>query len=101
MQSFGDILGNNKNKKVYRQGSMTAKLILYDWGWRENILYSSKAKQNEKDKGLLMVEKLIEVFGITNYDLQKFKRKTLRFFRDKSTKVPSPFTHIREREEQD
>ena len=89
-------MGSNKNnKKVYRSGSLTAKLIIYDWGWGDNILYSSKGKQNEKEKGLMMVEKLMEVFGITDYDWRAFKRRTLKFFKSKSTKVPSPFSHRR------
>ena len=95
------MVSNKNNKKVYRRGSLTAKLTVYDWGWRDNILYSSKGNQNEKEKGLMMIEKLMEVFGITVHDLQKFKRRTLRFFREKSTKVPSPFRHIREREEKE
>ena len=87
------------------KGIVTAKLILYDWGWRENIIYSSKAQQNEKHKGLFMIEKLRSVFGINRFDERKFKHELLKLNREamKPTtypegKVPSPFSHIREKE---
>ncbi len=66
-----------KQKKINRKPFITAKLILFDWGWRDNILYSSVAKSNEKSKGLAMVERLKNLFNINHHDEKQFREKMI------------------------
>lgn len=87
-----------KPKKVFRKGNITAKLIFYDWGWRENIIYSVTARETEKEKGLMMVSRLKELFGISKKDEDEFKIKIFREFRepiiwkrDDKGQIVSPF----------
>ena len=67
----------NKNKKEHRKGYLTAKLTLFDYGWRDNIVYNAIAKQHEKEKGLAMVERLKNLFNINRFDEEEFKKRMI------------------------
>ena len=94
---------SNKTLKESRKGYLTAKLSIFDWGWAENILFKLKAKQSEKNKGLIMIQKLKELFGISNHDIQLHERKIINdevrkitftrdvFTRDERGNIVSPF----------
>ena len=95
-----------KPKKVNRKGNATAKLTIYDWGWRDNIIYAVTAKANEKLKGLAMLEKLRNLFGVNDIDEKQFRdkmtemqrkaftpeeRKPIRWTRNEKGQIVSPF----------
>ena len=100
----------SKDKKEHKKGYAIAKLTFFDWGWRDNIIYNAKATQNEKDKGLAMLEKLKDFFGVNKIDEEEFKKKMIemqkeaftateypkgrepvKWTRDKKGKIVSPF----------
>ncbi len=93
-----------KPKKEHRKSFVTAKLIFYDWGWRENVIYRVKASCNEKNKGLLMIDAIKNYFGISNADENKdeeirIKRERefraiqpIKWTRDKKGKIISRFS---------
>ncbi len=66
-----------KPKKEIRKGNLTAKLTFFDWGWADNIIYKVKGKVNEKDKGLLMIQKIKEFFGVRNKEIEESERKDI------------------------
>lgn len=87
-----------KAKKQIRKGFLTAKLTFFDWGWADNIIYKQKARVNEKDKGIQMISKIKEFFGITDKDIKEnevitIKRELTRinWTRDQEGKIVSPF----------
>lgn len=92
----------NKIKKEHRKPFVTAKLIFYDWGWRENVIYRVKASCSEKNKGLLMIDAIRNYFGISNreeneYEEIKIKReiraiKPIKWARDEKGNIISPFS---------
>ncbi len=77
-------------KKISRKGYQTAKLTFFDWGWRDNVTYSAKAKPNEKQKGLAMLEKLKDFFGVNKYDEEEFREKMIQLQRDAFTPSEEP-----------
>ena len=60
-----------KQKKEHRKSFVSAKLIFYDWGWRENVIYRLNASCSDKNKGLLMINAIKNYFGINNADENK------------------------------
>ncbi len=75
----------SKDKKEHKKAFVTAKLMLFDWGWRDRIIYNSSAKQHEKDKGIMMVEKLKNLFGISHVDEETFRSKMVELEKDAFT----------------
>ncbi len=91
----------NKKKVETRKNYVTAKLIFYDWGWADNIIYRIKGKVSEKNKGLEMINKIKEFFGIHNNDIKEHEVKIIdeeinkidkiNWTRDEKGKIVSPF----------
>ena len=84
----------NKNKE-HRKGLITAKLVIYDWGWRENVLYRITAKQNDKKKGLRMIQAIKNYFGINSGDEEIIIKKEIekiKWTRDERGNIISPFS---------
>lgn len=96
-----------KPKKQIRKGVLTAKLTFFDWGWADNIIYKVKGKVTEKDKGLLMIQKIKEFFGVRNNEIKDNERKVIqdevqringireknkiKWTRDEKDRIISPF----------
>ncbi len=87
-----------KQKKQIKRAVITAKLVFFDWGWEDNILYRQRAKVNEKEKGIQMISKLKEYFGITNKDIKESEDITItheiqriKWTRDDKGNIVSPF----------
>ena len=103
-----------KPKKEIRKGVLTAKLTFFDWGWADNIIYKVKGKVNEKDKGLLMIQKIKEFFGVRNTEIEESERKDIndeikrikaardkiKWTRDDEGRIISPFDKKIERSEE-
>ncbi|KKK86217.1 hypothetical protein LCGC14_2765440 [marine sediment metagenome] len=88
----------SKKKVENRKNYITAKLVFYDWGWADNIIYRIRGKVSEKEKGLRMIEKIKEFFGITNNSIQeheieenKEEIKRINWTRDEKGNIVSPF----------
>lgn len=89
-----------KNKE-HKKPFATAKLIFYDWGWRENIIYRLSARCNEKGKGLMMINAIKNYFGISDSDERKDEEirirrevraiRPIKFTRDEKGNLASPF----------
>lgn len=60
-----------KQKKEHKKSFVSARLVFYDWGWKENVIYRLKASCSEKNKGLLMIDAIKNYFGISNADESK------------------------------
>ena len=87
-----------KPKKQIRKGVLTAKLTFFDWGWADNIIYTQKARVNEKVKGMQMISKIKHFFGITNNDIKEDEERTIKYeiekiewTRDEKGNIISPF----------
>lgn len=87
-----------KPKKQIRKGVLTAKLTFFDWGWEDNIIYRQKARVNEKEKGIQMISKIKEFFGITNDNIKeneklsiKHEVEKIKWTRDERGQIISPF----------
>ncbi len=92
-----------KPKKQIRKGVLTAKLTFFDWGWADNVIYTQKAKVNEKLKGIQMISKIKHFFGITNKDIKESEEILIRYeiekiewTRDDKGNIISPFKTKRE-----
>ncbi len=96
-----------KPKKQIRKGVLTAKLTFFDWGWADNVIYTQKARVNEKEKGIQMISKIKHFFGITNNDIKESEDITVRYeiekirendpwTRDEKGEIVSPFRTKRE-----
>ncbi len=88
----------SKKKIENRKNYITAKLVFYDWGWADNIIYKIKGRVSEKEKGLRMIEKIKEFFGITNNSIEDHDKKVsdeemkrINWTRDEDGKIISPF----------
>ena len=88
----------SKKNVETRKNYVTAKLIFYDWGWAENIIYRIRGKVSEKNKGLEMINKIKEFFGIHNKDIEEHESKVIddeikkiNWTRDEEGKIISPF----------
>lgn len=87
-----------KVKKQIRKNLLTAKLTFFDWGWADNVVYRQIAKVNEKEKGIRMISKIKEYFGITNKDIKENETITIKreiqrinWTRDEKGRIVSPF----------
>ncbi len=85
-------------KKQIRKSLLTAKLTFFDWGWADNIIYSKKARVNEKKEGIKMISQIKQFFGITNNDIKENEEITIRheiqrieWTRDNEGNIISPF----------
>lgn len=67
-----------KPQKEHRKSFVSAKLIFYDWGWRENIIYRLKASCNEKQKGILMIDAIRNYFGINKSEEKEFEKLKIK-----------------------
>ncbi len=92
-----------KSKKQIRKGVLTAKLTFFDWGWADNVIYTQKAKVNEKLKGIQMISKIKHFFGITNKDISENEEIIIRheiekieWTRNEKGEIVSPFRTKRE-----
>ena len=88
----------SKKKFENRKNYITAKLTFFDWGWADNVIYRIKANVNEKDKGLDMINKIKEFFGIKNIDINEYEVKItndeidrIKWTRDERGNIISPF----------
>ncbi len=110
-----------KIKKINMKGHVTAKLTFFDLGWRDNIIYSVKAKSEEKNKGLMMLEKLRNFFNFSKKDEEDFRKKMIemqikaftptkyfeqlkplkKFERDEKGQIISPFTKKKDEQKED
>ena len=87
-----------KKRKEVKGNHMTAKLSFFEGGWGDRLLYRIKAKTNEKIKGMLMIDKIKDFFGITNNDQRDFEKNNIkeeseriRWTRDERGNIVSPF----------
>ena len=87
-----------KKKAETRKSYITAKLVFFDWGWADNIIYKIKGKETEKDKGLTMIQKIKELFGIRNNEIESYEVKVrvdeldkIKWTRDEKGNIVSPF----------
>ena len=98
-----------KPKKQIRKGVLTAKLTFFDWGWADNVIYTQKARVNEKEKGIQMISKIKHFFGIANKDIKESEEITIKYevekirkddpwTRDEKGNIASPFRTKREDE---
>ena len=85
-------------KKEHRKGYVTAKLVFYDWGWADNIIYKLKGKVTEKGKGLDMIQKIKEFFNINGGEVEEHEKKEqkkeidrIKWTRDEKGNIISPF----------
>ena len=110
-----------KIKKINRKPNVTAKLTFFDFGWRDNIIYSVKATSKEKSKGLMMLEKLNDFFNFSKQDQEDFKKKMIemqikaftptkyfeqvkplkKFERDERGRIISPFSIKKDEQKED
>lgn len=92
---------SDKDKKIVRKNFLTAKLMVYDWGWADKIMYRLIGKTNEKHKGIMMLKKIREIFGITEHDILNYEErevetmrnipKPVKWSRDERGNITSPF----------
>jgi len=89
--------------KEHKKPFATAKLIFYDWGWRENVIYRLTAGCNEKNRGLLMIAAIKNYFGISSADEKKDEEIRIRreirkveWKRDSAGRIVSPFRSKKE-----
>ncbi len=94
----------SKKKAEIRKNYISAKLVFFDWGWADNIIYKIRGKVSEKDKGLTMISKIKEFFGITNKCIENHEKKVsaeevdkIRWTRDEKGNIISPFRSKRVR----
>lgn len=86
------------NKKIIKKNFLTVKLMIYDWGWADNILYRFTAKTSEKLKGVMMLQKIKEVFGISEKDVQEHHEEEIKaqgdipWTKDNRGRIISPFS---------
>ena len=93
----------SKIKKDHKKPFLTAKLIFYDWGWRENVIYRIKSSCNDKEKGLLMIDSIRNYFGINNADENEYEEirikrevramQPIEWTKDKKGRIISPFSN--------
>ena len=88
----------SKNKPTIK-GYLTAKLTVWDWGWADNIVAKIVGRASEKDKGLLMIERIKDCFSISNKDIAEDEKKEIRaeaeriqWTRDEKGNIVSPFS---------
>ncbi|KKL49764.1 hypothetical protein LCGC14_1824460 [marine sediment metagenome] len=88
----------SKKKVENRKNYITAKLVFYDWGWADNIIFRIKGKVSEKNKGLEMINKIKEFFGIRNNDIEEHESEVrdeeverINWTRDERGNIISPF----------
>ncbi len=88
----------SKKKAEIRKSYITAKLVFFDWGWADNIIYKIKGKETEKNKGLTMISKIKELFGIRNNEIKEHDSKVrdeeldkIQWTRDEKGNIISPF----------
>ncbi len=75
-------MGFKKRNRLDHSGVMRARLS-FDEGFRENPIYSIKAKTTEKDKGMEMLELIEQNFSISKKDRdEKFIAKMEEFNQD-------------------
>ncbi|KKL24349.1 hypothetical protein LCGC14_2416210 [marine sediment metagenome] len=89
-----------------KKNFLTAKLTIFDWGWAENVIYKIKARQHEKSKGVMMLEKIKEVFGINSFDVDEYNKEELelqekihekvKWTRNERGQISSPFRKKKE-----
>ncbi len=89
---------SNNIKKEHRKGYVTAKLVFFDWGWADNIIYKLRGKTNEKNKGLMMIHKIKEFFNIKGDEIKEHEKEEnkkeidrIKWTRDEKGNIVSPF----------
>lgn len=92
---------SNGKKKVHRKGYLTAQLRVFDFGWADKIIYSIKGKSNEKHVGIRIIEKIKELFGISDKELHVSQMESIekeleelgkiKWTRDEEGKIVSPY----------
>lgn len=85
-------------KKDHRKSYVTAKLVFFDWGWADNIIYKLRGKTTEKNKGLMMIQKIKEFFSINGKEIKEHEEKEnkkevnrIKWTRDEEGNIISPF----------
>ena len=89
---------NRRKKFNHRSGNVAdiARLNFHDhFG---NLFDRTRAKVNEKEKGVMMVDKLKNRFGITELDEEKFRQKMMDWQEDAMTPTNEEDESIEERE---
>jgi len=91
----------SNHKKIHKKAYLTAKLTIFDWGWADKVIYRLKGKDNEKSVGMMMIDKLKEIFGISNKEIEtheneNYKKEVKRiqkidWTRDDEGRIISPF----------
>jgi len=67
---------NKKNKTLYESRSeIIATLTFNDWKYGHSIIDRIRGKVTEKNKGLIMLDKLESYFGINDFDKNDFRKK--------------------------
>lgn len=85
-------MNNKKKRKMqYRSKSRLRAKLSFDEGYAERPLYSIKALTNEKDKGISMIELILDNFSITLGEVkeaqhQKFSQTVTEFSEVKKLK---------------
>ncbi len=87
-----------KQRKERKKSSVTAKLIFYDYGWREKVIYRFQSSCTSKKNGFMMLEAIRNYFGITDSD-EKNNKLTIerevtpiKWTRDEGGNIVSPFS---------
>lgn len=96
----------SSNNKIHKKSYLTAKLTIFDWGWPDKIIFGLKGKQNEKGKGMLMIDRLKDLFGISNSDITTHeeesiqkevkKMEKIKWTRDDKGNIISPYRSKKE-----
>ena len=74
----------NGKQKEHRKSFVSAKLVFYDWGWRENVIYKLNSSCSDKKKGILMINAIRNYFGISKNDIDNDEKLEItREFRNK------------------
>ena len=80
-----------EHKTSKKHGNIIAKILLYD-SWRERVIYRVQVPQTDKPKGLMVIERLKNLFGISNNDEKKHAKDSINWRRDEKGRIISPFS---------
>ena len=89
---------SKENGNGWKKPYSVAKLTIFDGGWGDKVLYKERTKSIEKDKGVHMIQKIMDLFGISfNYLKNKSEEsiraeiQKIKWTRDEDGRIISPF----------
>ncbi len=87
------------NNKPTRKAYLTAKLTIWDWGWADEIVTKIVGTAMQKERGLMMIERIKDCFSISNKDIREDEQKEMyaeanriQWTRDEKGNIISPFS---------